>query len=67
MDFELTGKLGVTTGGAQSLEWEHKICDYKFFQKRNKGNTIWHTGTWKKKLQTITNDKAKVSADNIKV
>ena len=33
VDFELTEKFGVTTGDAQKLQWEHKICDYKFFSK----------------------------------
>ena len=38
VDFELTGELGITTGGAQKREWKHKIFDYKFFQQINKGN-----------------------------
>ena len=65
VDFELTGELGVTAGGAQNREWKHKICDYKFWKKKNKGNKTCHTGTWKKKLQTISNDKAKAAAGNM--
>ena len=30
VDFELTGKLGLTTGGAQKREWNHNIFYYKF-------------------------------------
>ena len=57
VDFELTGELGVSTGGDQNQEWKQKLCDYKFWKKRNKGNKTWDTGTWKKKLQTIANGK----------
>ena len=48
-------------------EWKHKLCDDKFWQKRNKGNKTWHTGTWKKNLQTIANGKAKTASGNIEV
>ena len=58
--------MGVTTGGAQNQEWKHKLCDYKFCQKNNKGNKTWHTDTCNKKLQTIATDKAKESSGNIK-
>ena len=67
VDFILTGKLGVTTGGAQKLEYNHKLCYYKFWQHRNKGNKIWHTGTWNKKLQTLANGTSKASSGNIEV
>ena len=63
----MNGGLGVTTGGAQKREWKHKIFDYKFWHKINEGNKTCNTGTWKKKLQTIANDKAKADAGNIEV
>ena len=63
----MSGKLGVTTGGAQNLEWKHKLCDYIFWQKINKGNNTWHTGTWKKKLQAIANEKSNSYAGNIEI
>ena len=67
MEFELTGELGVTTGGDQKREWKHKLCDYKLWQKINKGNKTWYTGTWKKNRQIIANGKAKAAAGNIEV
>ena len=65
VDFELIGELGVTIGGAQKRERKHNICDYNFWQQINKGNNTWHTGTWRKKLQTISNGKSKSAAGNI--
>ena len=67
MEFEFTGKLVVTTGGAQNLEWKHKLCDYKFCYQINKGNNTWHTGTWNNKIHNIVNCNAKAAAGNIKV
>ena len=32
-----------------------------------KGNKTWHTGTWKKKIQTVANGQAKEDAGNIEV
>ena len=54
----MTGELGVTTGDAQKQEWKHKLCDYKFWQQRNKCNKTQHTGTCKKKLKIIADGKA---------
>ena len=65
VDFKLTEKLGVTTGGAKKLDYTHKLFDYKFWQQMNKGNKTCHTGTWKKKLRIITNGKSKADAGNI--
>ena len=63
----MIGELGVTTSGAQNLEWNNKLCDYKLWQKTSKGNKTWCTGTWKKNLHTITNGKEKASDINIEV
>ena len=66
-NLNLLGGLGVTTGGAQKRYCKHKLCDFKFFWKINKGNKIWHTGTWNKKLQTLANGTSKASSGNIEV
>jgi len=58
-------KCSVTDGGLKTREWRHKkIKDFTFPQSMNVGNNTWHSGLWKRKLETVATSLKKPFVDH---
>ena len=57
----------LTPTGCETREWKLRGTDYRFIQQKNKGNKSWHTGVWKRKLESIACGTAKGAAGDIVV